>query len=139
MKYQLKPVDTNFKISTTNIHFSVNERSSLPLIFDVVFTDDKERGTITTIELTFPLFAIIDYKMLNFWEANYNDFEIMDERSTDFGFYYVANSKWDKSIYDPLKRLELEHFLITGYDSYIEVLANKNFGVNILNSDVNDG
>lgn len=69
--------------------------------------------------------------MLNFWEHNYGDFEVSNNYTKN-GFFYVQNSTWNIKQYDPLNRLNLDHFLIVGYDSYLEVLANKEFKLNYL-------
>jgi hypothetical protein len=65
--------------------------------------------------------------MMNFWEANYDNFEIIHESRIKPRFYYVLNSSWNKNEFDPLKRFDLVHFLLIGYDSYLELLANRHF------------
>jgi hypothetical protein len=135
MKYQLKPVDVDFAVRTTNLHFQVSERADLPVVIDVqphASIISVEAATYQTAEITFSFLSKIEFTMLNFWESNYEDYEIIDEENIEPGFYQVLNSPWNKDEFDPLKRFNLVHFLLIGYDSYLELLANKDFITKIL-------
>ncbi|MDF1263800.1 hypothetical protein P1T79_24655, partial [Escherichia coli] len=65
---------------------------------------------------------------VNFHEANYNNIVIkkVDGENLDSGIYQVMNSvplEEKERLYDPKKRLKLKHYIIAGYDSYVEILA----------------
>ena len=133
MKYILQPATSDFLVETTDLRFCVNERSGLSLTVEVIKNnfEREDPSAVSTLEVVFPLFAKLEYTMMNFWEQNYNNFEI----NSDYikaGFFYVKNSNWNKIQYDPLNRFNLNHFLIVGYDSYLEILANENFKLNFL-------
>ena len=133
MKYNLKPVEVDFVVRTTTMSFQVSERDSLPVTIEVAISNHEcQDEVIKQAVIDFPVFAKLEYAMLNFGEANYDDFEVVDNTVDNLGLYYVTNSSWDQSSFDPLQRLNLAHFLIVGYDSYIEVLASNNFEVKFL-------
>jgi hypothetical protein len=138
MKYRLKPVEVDFAVRTTNLHFQVDERSDLPVVIDtqtraaIISTDIAEASVYQTAEITFTFLAKLEFTMMNFSEYNYENYEIIGEDPIDIGFYHVLNSPWNKDDFDPLKRFNLVHFLLIGYDSYLELLANKNFTTKIL-------
>lgn len=132
----------NFRISTTDIKVIYTERSGVKIIFDVLRLEDFEKKKYSSVELLFEIVAELKCVSLNFFELNCNQYEIfrLDERLNDFdfwktsgynpssGFYQVDNSDWlkrTKSTYDPQGNLNLKHFIIEGYDSYIEILASK--------------
>lgn len=103
------------------------------------------------IKMVFPIFAEVRYKMVNFFEWEYGNFLIQNEFfdldkltntsslleywakngiHPDPGFYQVQDSsmleKKGKK-YDPNNKLNLKHYIITGYDSYIEIIASSNY------------
>ena len=124
MKYQLTPVDTDFVVRTTTLEFHASELAPLVVTLDVEPADAPEPYTnIRKEEIVFPVFARMEHVMVNFWEFNYQDFEINTSTKDNRGLYIINNSQWDTKQLDPLQRLQLRHFLIVGYDSYLEVLA----------------
>ena len=79
---------------------------------------------------------------LNFFEYNYNNFNIenvdRDINYLDFWkensyhpdslFYQVINSEIlseKKKQFDPNNKLDLKHYLIVGYDGYVEIVVSK--------------
>ncbi len=147
----LKPEKVNFRISTTNLVAKYTEDAKVEIIVEGFQINDylkREKYTEFTIE--FSTVAELRCKTINFEETNYNSFKIIDVKNSDIddynfwlnnqycidsGFYKVEKSKWlneMKSIYDPNENLNLKHFLIEGYDSYVEILA-KNYSVKIKN------
>ncbi|WP_022821658.1 hypothetical protein [Hymenobacter norwichensis] len=135
MKYKLQPVEVDFVVRTTILSFQVSERASLPITIEVAIPNHEfEEEVIKKAVIDFPVFAKLEYATVNFWEANYDDFEVVDTTRDNLGLYYISNSSWDQSSFDPLQRFNLAHFLLVGYDSYIEVLASNNFEVGIFDS-----
>jgi hypothetical protein len=138
MKYQLKPIEANFAVRTTNLHFQIDERSDLPVVVDIqtrealISADVDEATVYQTAEITFTFLAKLEFTMMNFWELNYENYEIIDEGHIEPGFYHVLNSPWNRDDFDPLKRFNLVHFILIGYDSYLELLANEDFSTKIL-------
>ena len=138
MKYQLRPVEVDFALRTTNLHFQVSERADLPVVVDIqtrealISADVNETTVNRTAEIIFTSLAKLEFTMANFWEFNYEGYETIDKEQIEHGFYQVLNSPWNKDDFDPLKRFNLVHFLLIGYDSYLELLANKDFSTKIL-------
>lgn len=133
MKYHLTPVQTEFAVNTTNLSFAGSERNALRVLVDVqvvpeiLASPNGPAPRYQAAELTFSTWAKLEITHLNFWEAQYDNFEVARAAAVEPGFYYVSNSAWDKTTYDPLHRFALVHFLLIGYDSYLEVLAAKEF------------
>ncbi|MBS9774300.1 MAG: hypothetical protein KGV59_03995 [Tenacibaculum sp.] len=138
----LKPEKVNFQISTTSLFARYSEEAKADITVEgLLFQNCIDRDNYIKITLKFNVVAEICCKTINFRESNYNAFNIVEVKENDIsdldfwkengycansGFYSVENSKWLEemnSIYDPMKKLNLKHFLIEGYDSYIEVLA----------------
>ncbi len=145
----LKPEKVNFKISTTNLLAKYIEDAKVEIIVEGFLINDYiERKKYTEFSIEFNTVAELRCKSVNFGETNYNSFKIIDVKNRDIddynfwlnneycidsGFYKVEKSKWLNEmnpIYDPNKNLNLKHFLIEGYDSYVEILA-KDYKVNI--------
>ena len=135
MKYRLTPVTTEFAVQTITLSFTGSERSALRVLVDMQVVAERlasrhepESG-YQAAEITFITWAKLEVTHLNFWEAQYDNIETVDAATVEAGFYYVSNSAWDKTMYDPLNRFDLAHFLLIGYDSYLEVLAAKDFQI----------
>lgn len=139
----LIPEEVDFKISTTDLLVEYKERNGVKIQLESFLLEDfkqKEKYTITQIE--FKLVAELKCISLSFKESNYDNFEIFninEDNLTEYdfwvingyhpasGFYQIDESKWledSKEKYDPRNRLNLRHYLIEGYDSYVELLAS---------------
>lgn len=135
--YILIPEDVNFKISTTDINVYYSERGAAKILIDVIFHQNLLEQKYSPIQIFFQPVAEMRCITLNYYESNYENYVIESSskdvsQSSDFsiltGFYQVKNSTWlEQSVekYDPKNRLNLAHYLITGNDSYIELLASK--------------
>ncbi len=142
----LKPEKVNFQISTTSLFVNYNENAEAEIrVEGLLFENYINRNNYIKIILKFRGVAEIRCKTINFQESNYNTFSIIEVKNDDVsdldfwkennycinsGFYRIEKSKWlDRmnDVYDPMKRLNLKHFLIEGYDSYVEILANNYF------------
>lgn len=68
-------------------------------------------------------FEFKDEKFQNYW--------IQNQACPDSGFYIVENSSfYDKrSIYTDLKSRNYYHYLLVGYESYIELLARNDIQI----------
>lgn len=164
-KLLLSPVAVNWSNSSAELRISIRERQSLIVGFQADLLTEKSvkeilddnflegiETEIRELEIAFPVFAEVRFKMLNFWEFKYGEFEIISEhfdaeklrnRQDVFrfwakneihpnpGFYLVVNSNWLEELsYGNISRLNLQHYLITGYDSYVEILSQSNFQFN---------
>ncbi len=142
----LIPEEVDFKISTTDLHLEYQERGGVKINVETLLLKDfKKKENYTFIQIKFKLIAELKCISLNFQESNYNNFEIFNINEGnlteyDFwltngyhpsaGFYQIDDSNWlkeSKDKYDPRNRLNLKHFLIEGYDSYIELLASSDY------------
>ena len=124
--------NTGFRISTTGA--------------DAKYTDDGEAAIrlcaskindgddVYLIEIQFKLVAEFVCKTVNFYELNYEGYQIVAEDESESrgdeilsGFYRVIDSsKLNSSIniYDPQNRFNLKHYLVAGGDGYFEVIAS---------------
>ncbi|MEN7550090.1 hypothetical protein AAG747_19370 [Rapidithrix thailandica] len=144
----LIPEEVDFKISTTDLFVEYKERNSAKIKLESFLLEDfKQKEKRTTIQIEFKLVAELKCISLNFQESNYENFEILDineENVSEYefwvingyhpssGFYQIDDSHWlkeSKERYDPRNRLNLKHYLIEGYDSYVELLAS-NYVIN---------
>ena len=157
----MSPVPVNWRNSNSELTVEIRERESLKVICQVdllteksiekILNNDFSEGIETEIkdlEISFPVFAEVRFKMLNFWEFKYDEFEIVSDKPEiklsnhqdvfrfwaensihpNPGIYLIKNSNWLAELdYGNIGKLNLKHYLITGYDSYLEVLAQDNF------------
>lgn len=163
----LIPEQVAFKINTTYLSVQLEERESLPILFEAQQLNERSKLEVlkgnclytdlsrVIIRLVFPIFAEVNYKMVNFFEWEYGNFQIknayfdLDKRKDnayffnfwanqgihpDPGFYQVHESPWlQKNVkrYDPNDRFNLRHYIVTGYDSHIEFIASENYTVEV--------
>ncbi|MCY1660179.1 hypothetical protein [Chryseobacterium sp. SL1] len=138
----LIPEKIDFQISTTDVELIYTETKSKINIEGQTLEQYLDGKFYSELKITFEKVAEVKCTTLNFYEFNYNNYEIFNinedlekvefwrknNYNPDSGFYQIDNSEWLKTksnIYDPKNRLNLKHFLIVGYDSYIELLASK--------------
>ena len=133
MKYVLMPVKADFIIDTTWLEIKANEKSLSTISVDVEFIfDNLINEKYQSININFSFVSKLEFNMLNFWKYNYELFDIVGDEIKLSSFYYVVNSPWDKKEYDPSGRFNLAHFILIGNDSYVELLANKEFTYEII-------
>jgi hypothetical protein len=147
-KRKLAPVKVNWKAGAYGINIAGSEGEALTVNTIVTLADDSEKR----LTITFGSFAEIRFFHFNFGEHNYNEFLIQSPEGTfledtaDWDpyalyfrekgicpnpyFYEVQNTGWfnEKEVYQPLTKKGFKHFLLVGYDSYVEVLAKEGVG-----------
>ncbi|CAI1920500.1 Uncharacterised protein [Serratia fonticola] len=139
MKKQLTPEKVGFRISTTDLEVVYTESSGVKLRLDAQRINDVKSEVYRGIEITFLVVAELRCITLNFFDNHYDSFEIKGGIDNEMAFweengyhpnpqfYQVVNSdilENKNNIFDPNDRLDLKHYLITGYDSYVEVIAS---------------
>jgi hypothetical protein len=140
MKMQLTPEKVGFRISTTDLEAVYTESSGVKLRLDAQRIDDVKSEVYREVELTFLVVAELRFITLNFFDNHYDSFEIKGDIDNEMvfwekngyhpnpQFYQVVNSdilENKRKLFDPNGRLDLKHYLVIGYDSYIEVIASK--------------
>lgn len=140
MKMQLTPEKVGFRISTTDLEAVYTESSGVTLRLDAQRIDDVKSEVYREVELTFLVVAELRCITLNFFDNHYDSFEIKGDIDNEMvfwekngyhpnpQFYQVVNSdilENKRKLFGPNGRLDLKHYLVIGYDSYIEVIASK--------------
>ncbi|CAA0145318.1 conserved hypothetical protein [Tenacibaculum maritimum] len=158
-KMILKPIKTNWRNNFSELKISLEEREPLIISFQADFIDRKKKNnfnedydTIETIvkqiHLIFNIYAELKFYMVDFFEFNYNKFVIQsgDKSNVSFlnekwikediylepYFYEVLNSSVNFKSYDSSGKHNLKHYLIIGYDSYVEVVVPEKFKIEVL-------
>ncbi|MFT2789724.1 hypothetical protein ACMV5I_06585 [Serratia sp. T13T92] len=139
MKMQLTPEKVGFRISATDLEAVYTESSGVKLRLDAQRIDDVRSEVYREVELTFLVVAELRCITLNFFDNHYDSFEIKGGINNEMAFweengyhpnpqfYQVVNSdilENKSKLFDPNDRLGLKHYLIIGYDSYVEVIAS---------------
>ncbi|WP_312271702.1 MULTISPECIES: hypothetical protein [Pseudomonas] len=136
---ELIPEKVSFKISTTGVELSLSELDGLSISLGVKVIE-QNKVLLRSAKIHFSLIAEMKCISSNFYEFKYGEFTILEDLGADDiekywathkihpdpGFYMISKSeKLHKlnAIYDPLKRLNLKHFLVTGNDSYYEIIS----------------
>jgi hypothetical protein len=136
----LIPEKVDFQISTTDVEVVYAERKTVVKVEGLKLENYLAGDKYSNIEISFARVAELKCTTLNFFESNYDEYQILNadkgsnkvefwekyQYNPDSGFYQVADSEWLKSktkLYDPQNNLNLKHFLLVGYDSYVELLA----------------
>jgi len=140
MTMVLIPEQVDFRISTTDLKASYTESGGATLLIDVQTREDITLDRYREAELHFGTVAELQCTTLNFFECYASQVEVRGEGTDDDpfafwkvhgyhpdpGFYQVADSpilQERESLFDPRNRLGLKHYLVIGYDSYVEVIA----------------
>ncbi len=144
---KLSPVKVEWQAGRYEISITAIEEGFLKIKTTVNLSNGEEK----LIQINFDQFAEIKFKNLNFSEHNYNGYIIktpQGEYSNDFNkwheikvnnvwketnicynsfFFIVENSNWfeEKDTYQVLKKKGFVHYLLDGYDSYLEILAKE--------------
>lgn len=136
----LLPEKLEFKISTTDLKAVYTESGGVKVKVEIQSLKDFENDRYREVEFTFVNVAQLKCTTLNFFEARHEEYKIeckVDDTlgywketgiNPDPGVYSVGDSKvlGEKgTFYDPANRLQLKHFLIVGYDSYVEIIASR--------------
>jgi len=145
-KRKLVPMQVNWKAGAYGINIEGSEQAMLTVNTIVTLFDDSEKK----LTISFESFAAIRFFNFNFGEHNYNEYLIQSpegiflEDTADWEpylplfhekgicpnpyFYEVQNTDWfnEKEVFQPLAKRGFKHFLLVGYDSYLEVLAKDN-------------
>lgn len=143
-KMKLVPVSVKWKAGAYGISITTQEADALQ-VETIVRNND---GVEERIAIRFATFAACRFFNFNFEEQHYDAFLIKAPsgvfvadtydwkneepfyRETGIcpnsGFYEVENTGWfeERSIYTKLKEKGFKHYILLGYDSYLEILAN---------------
>jgi hypothetical protein len=135
----LIPEKVDFRISTTDLKAIYTESGGVTLRIDVQTREDVSLDHYREIELTFGTVAELRCITLNFFEHHTGQVEGISQQDDvlafwetsryhpDPGFYQVVDSPIldeKRTLFDPRNRLDLKHYLVAGYDSYVEVIAS---------------
>ncbi|WP_248063263.1 hypothetical protein [Paenibacillus silvae] len=139
MSIILMPEKVDFRVSTTDLKATYTESGGATLRIDVQTRVDLPLDQYREVELTFSTVAELRCITVNFFELHAGQVEgipytedILHFWETngyppDPGFYQVMNSPiidQKGKLFDPRNRLDLKHYLVVGYDSYVEVIAS---------------
>ncbi|MDV5354766.1 hypothetical protein QM201_07625 [Enterobacter asburiae] len=135
----LVPEKLNFRLSTTDLEVIYTESSGVRLKIEVQTFSDFKNDKYSKAELQFNNVAELKCTSLNFYEFHHGEFVIESINNdvvgywekkdihSDPGVYMVSSSEVLESrgaIYDPNNRLSLKHFIVVGYDSYVEIISS---------------
>ncbi|WP_342553320.1 hypothetical protein [Paenibacillus sp. FSL R7-0652] len=139
MSIVLMPEKVDFRISTTDLHATYTESGGVTLRVDVQTREDMPLDQYREAEFTFSTAAELRCVTLNFFELYAGQVEGIPHTEDvlhfwesngyhpDPGFYQFVDSPIldeKKTLFDPRNRLDLKHYLVAGYDSYVEVIAS---------------
>lgn len=127
---KLKNENSEYTISSTNAEASYDDCGNASIMLGGYKNSSPEK--YVQIKITFRIVAEFKCITLNFYEHNYMAYEIISDNNVDVneessGFYLVLNSKILQEMgksYDPLNRLKLKHYIVTGGDGYFEIIAS---------------
>ena len=128
----LVPLHYGYKISTTDLQLIYTESGGVKIEVDAISLENPAhlgKPLYRNIEIAFSLVAEAKCVAMNFYESNYGN---IDRKLELTGFYEIANSQYlqeNEKIYDPHNRLGLRHFIIAGYDGYVELIASSQYSV----------
>jgi hypothetical protein len=128
---ELIPEQVDFIISTTYTEVRYTENKGVMVRLD---TQRIGHDTYDATWIEFDVVAEVKCTTLNFYELYHNSFSIKGDQkpweqygnNAFNGFYVVNNSTLlsnVNAVYDPKNRFDLKHYLITGNDSFIELIA----------------
>lgn len=138
--YILKPEPVGFNISTLDLQVQYCTAHATVQLEVQLSAEPNETHNYHDAKVTFETVAEIRCVSMNFFESNYTNSEVVDIKEgmskaafwkakgycADSGFYSVVNSSLldqKRQIYDPSDSLSLVHYVIVGYDSYVEIVA----------------
>jgi hypothetical protein len=141
-KHKLAPVKVNWKAGAYELYIHGSEQSTLIATTIVKLPD----GSNKRLRIIFESFAEFRFFNYNYGESNYKEYLIQApdgiflEDTADWDpygpsfrgdgvcinpyFYEVQNTEWfNEKWYQKLTKQNFKHYLLVGYDSYLEVLA----------------
>ncbi|WP_372822257.1 hypothetical protein ACCE15_06120 [Pseudomonas parafulva] len=136
---KLVPQKIDFVINTTQLNANYDETGAVSIQVEAQRLEHIEKNTYTMATLVFERVAELRCITLNFFEREYQNHDILgsqgDEVKTwretglhpDPKFYEVADSALlaeKNPLYDPANFLSLKHYIVAGYDSYVEIIAS---------------
>jgi len=136
---RLIPEKVPFRISTTDLEVIYTESGGAVIRLDVQTLDDTIHNHYREIQLKFSTVAELRCITLNLFEQYAGIIDISLPKGEgipyweqygyplDSGLYQVIPStilEEKEKLFDPHSRLNLRHYLIAGYDSYIEIIAS---------------
>lgn len=138
----LIPEKIDFYISCVDLEVIYTENNTILKIEGQNFENYSQNTAVfSEISICFECVAEVKCVSLNFFEHHYNAYHIIhwaESEETilfwqkngyhpDAKFYEIQNSAYLQnqiSLYDPKNCLKLKHFLVIGYDSYVEIIAS---------------
>ncbi|MCL1935057.1 MAG: hypothetical protein FWF57_01565 [Defluviitaleaceae bacterium] len=134
----LEPLLEKFTISTVDLKLVYTEQKGAKISVEVKSIDDIQNGiheNYLELDISFSLVAEIKCICVNFYKFNHNQYDILTKKDKygkhyTHGFFEVVNSEYLKQVhkkYDPRNNLNLKHYIIAGYDSYVELIASQNW------------
>jgi hypothetical protein len=138
----LRPIIFGFEISTIDLKLIYTESDGARIEVEAKSLKDMRSQNYVRIEIIFSIVAEVKCINLDFYEYNYNDFYIHDEKNIEayfensgekilhpyLGFYEVVDSIYlQENIqkYDFSNKFNLKHYIITGNDGYVELVASR--------------
>ena len=124
---RLAPVDVRWKHGRSQLAVRANENDGLTVGFEAaaLLPDGRVSPNYDElyVELVFPVVAQVRYTMVYFYEQH--TYGIEPSKTAPHpspGFFTVVDSTWQRDL--AFENTEgFKHYLITGYDAYIEILA----------------
>ncbi|MEA5669925.1 hypothetical protein VA602_01065 [Pseudomonas sp. MH2] len=136
---KLAPQKINFVINTTQLNAKYDETGAASIQVEAQRIEHIENNTYAVATLVFERVAEMRCITLNFFEREYQNYEILGSRGDevetwrktglhpDPKFYEVVDSALlaeTNPLYDPANFLSLKHYIVAGYDSYVEIIAD---------------
>lgn len=137
----LTPEKIDFKISCVDLKLIYTEQQTILNIEGYTLDDYLIGDVFSTLTLIFDIVAEVKCTTMNFFETHHNDISVIELADNqddvafwkekgyhpDSGFYQLSHSDYleaKRHLYDPKAQLDLKHFLVVGYDSYVEIIAS---------------
>lgn len=138
----LTPEKIDFKISCVDLELIYTEQQTTLKVEGYTLDEYLIGDIFSELNLIFKIVAEVKCTTMNFFETHYKDISLIDPTGNqdkitfwkekgyhpNSGFYQVSNSEYletKRNLYDPNNKLDLKHFLIVGYDSYVEIIASQ--------------
>ncbi|HGM5580211.1 TPA: hypothetical protein ACKP22_001890 [Pseudomonas putida] len=135
---KLLPQKVDFFINTTQLNASYNEMGAASIQIEVQRLEHIEKNTYAMATLVFERVAELRCITLNFFECEYQSYKVLGSQENevetwretgvhpDPKFYEVVDSTLlaeKNPSYDPANFISLKHYIVAGYDSYVEIIA----------------
>ncbi|WP_046213013.1 hypothetical protein [Paenibacillus wulumuqiensis] len=135
----LIPEQVDFRITATDLEVTYTESGGVSVRIDIQQREDVEKNHYREMLLQFRTVAELRCVTMNFFEMNHGHIEMPSAPDNvlsfwsrhgyhpEPGLYRIDNSailRDKENLFDPHHRLGLQHYLIMGYDSHIEVISS---------------